>query len=76
MKQLGGINITKLLCLMFLFEFLLSTIVPLSNKNKMTADNLSICFAPCIMWAKERSMKDIGYATKSVKIVSMMLKNF
>ncbi len=42
----------------------------------MNADNLSICFAPCIMWAKERSMKDLAYATKSVQVVSIMLKKF
>lgn len=42
----------------------------------MSSDNLAICFAPCLMWAKERSVKDIAYASKSVKIASVMFKNF
>lgn len=76
MKQLSQINLTKLLTLMFLLEFLQSSVVIHSNKNKMTTDNIAICFAPCIMWAKERSAKDIGYAMKSVQVLSLMMKNF
>lgn len=42
----------------------------------MTAYNIAVCFAPCIMWAKERSMKDIPYATKSVQVMNIMVTNF
>ena len=39
----------------------------------MTVENIAICFSPCLLWAEERSIKDLIYATKSVRVVSLML---
>lgn len=54
----------------------MSSVIIKSSSNKMTANNIAICFAPCLMWAKERSIKDIAYATKSVQVVNIMITNF
>lgn len=39
----------------------------------MTAENVAICFAPCIMWAKELTAKEIIYAKKSVQALLIMI---
>lgn len=42
----------------------------------MNAQNISICFAPCIMWAQQRSFKDLVYMNKSVQVMNIMVNNF
>lgn len=37
---------------------------------------MGICFAPCLMWAEQKSMKDLVYINKSVKVVVTLLNNF
>jgi len=64
------------LTLSVLIDFLKRKVVPLSNKNKMTAQNISICFAPCLMWAEQRSIKDLAYINKSVNVVMILIENF
>ena len=73
MKKMGQSHLTNLLTLMVLVDFLKNDVIPLQSTNKMTEQNISICFAPCLLWAPERSIKDIVYATKSVQVVSMMI---
>lgn len=51
MKDLANINITKLLTLLFLLEFILTSVVSHAEQNKMNTLNISICLAPCLMKA-------------------------
>ena len=76
MKDLEKSALTNLLTLIFLFEFLRKDVIPLAQENKMTLQNIAICFAPCLMWAETRSIKDLVYATKSVRVVSHMISDF
>lgn len=76
MKQLGNVYFIKLLTLMFLIEFLLTSVISQAEINKMTAQNIAICIAPCIMWAKELSINEIIYAKKSIQVLYLMLNNF
>lgn len=57
MKDLGKMNITKLLTLLFFLEFILTSVVAHAEENKMTTLNISICLAPCLMRASEVTMK-------------------
>jgi hypothetical protein len=42
----------------------------------MPAQNVAICFAPCLMWAEQRSIKDLIYMSKSVGVVVLIINNF
>lgn len=75
-KDLYSENLTKYLTLSVLIDFLRRKVIPRANKNKMTAQNVSICIAPCLMWAEQRSMKDLAYINKSVNVVSIMISDF
>lgn len=41
--------------LMFLFEFLIEKILPYEKYTKMNANNLAICFAPCLLKSEKPS---------------------
>lgn len=62
--------------LMFLFEFLYEKILPYEKWTKMTANNLAICFAPCLLKSEKPSELDLIYATKSSLVVKLILDNF
>jgi hypothetical protein len=38
-------------CLMFLLQFLRDDVISKAALNKMTAQNIAICFAPCLLRA-------------------------
>lgn len=61
---------------MNLLDFLIHKVIPRSHKNKMPAQNVAICFAPCLMWAEQRSIKDLIYMSKSVGVVVLIINNF
>lgn len=61
---------------MVLLDFLIRKVIPRAHKNKMPLQNVAICFAPCLMWAEQRSMKDLAYMNKSVAVVMHMINNF
>ena len=42
----------------------------------MTVQNVGICIAPCIMWAEERSIKDIVYSTLAINVLNELIINF
>lgn len=66
--------LTNLLTLIVLIDFLKKHVIPNEKMNKMTAQNIAICFSPCLMWAEERSIKDLLHATKTVKVVMLMIQ--
>lgn len=76
MKELFQESITKYLTLLTLLDFMIKKVIPRAYKNKMNAQNISICFSPCIMWAEQRSIKDIMYMNKGVAVVALMITNF
>ncbi len=62
--------------LMFLFEFLIEKVLPAEKYTKMNANNLAICFAPCLLKSEKPSELDLIYATKSSHVVKLILDNF
>jgi hypothetical protein len=42
----------------------------------MNDKNISICFAPCIMSAKQKSIKDLIYISKSILAFNTMLNHY
>ena len=76
MRDLSNSHFTKYLTLAILLDFLIRKVIPRSHKNKMPAQNVAICFAPCLMWAEQRSIKDLAYINKSVAVVLIMINNF
>ena len=76
MRELAQQNITKFLTLATLLDFLIRKVVPRSFRNKMPTHNIAICFAPCVMWAEQRSIKDLAYINKSVALFACMMNNF
>ncbi len=63
-------------CLMFLLQFLRDDVISKAAFNKMTAQNISICFAPCLLRAEKASAADIIYASKCAIITRILLDNF
>jgi hypothetical protein len=61
---------------MFLLQFLIDDVISNSAYNKMTAQNISICFAPCLLRAEKASMADIIYASKCAIVTRILLDNF
>jgi hypothetical protein len=53
-----------------------SDVISQETYNKMGTQNIAICFAPCVMRAKEMSIKEFIYARKSVEVMQMLLSNF
>lgn len=76
MKILYMENPTKYLTLTALLDFMIRKVIPRAYKNKMNAHNMSVCFAPCLMWAEQRSFKDLAYMNKSVQVLNVMINNF
>lgn len=76
MRELSVENMTKFMTLATLLDFLIRKVIPRSHRNKMPAQNVAICFAPCVMWAEQRSIKDLAYINKSVALFVLMLNNF
>lgn len=76
MKDLSNANMTKYLTLAILLDFLIRKVIPRSHKNKMPAQNVAICFGPCLMWAEQSSFKDLAYINKSVAVILIMINNF
>ena len=69
-------NITKFLTLATLLDFLIRKVIPRAHRNKMPTQNVAICFAPRVMWAEQRSIKDLAYINKSVALFALMLNHF
>ena len=42
----------------------------------MNANNLAICFAPCLLKSEKPSELDLIYATKSSHVVKTVIENF
>lgn len=42
----------------------------------MTVQNVGICIAPCVMWAEERSLKDLIYSSLAINVLTAMIKDF
>lgn len=63
-------------CLMFLLQFLIDDVILNQPYNKMTAQNISICFAPCLLRAEKASPADIIYASKCAIVTRMLLDGF
>lgn len=64
------------LCLMFVLQFLRNDVISNAAFNKMTAHNIAICFAPCLLRAQKASMADIIYASKCAITTRILLDNF
>lgn len=61
------------LSLMFLLQFLRDDVISNVKFNKMTAQNISICFAPCLLRAEKASAADIIYASKCAIATRILL---
>lgn len=61
---------------MFLLQFLRDDVISNVLYNKMTAQNISICFAPCLFRAQKASMADIIYASKCAISTRILLDEF
>ena len=59
---------------MFLVNFLMDQIIPNEKENKMTSQNCSICFSPCLLRSEVPSPADLIYASKSVVYVKLLLE--
>lgn len=42
----------------------------------MNSHNISICFSPCLMWARQASAADIVLAMKAVMYVEILINDF
>jgi hypothetical protein len=42
----------------------------------MTAQNIAICFSPCLMRSEKPSMADFAYATKAVLYATLLINEF
>jgi hypothetical protein len=62
--------------LLFLLKFFDEKVIPLQKINKMTANNVAIVMAPCIMKAKHPSMMDIQYAGVLITFLHQLLLHF
>ena len=61
---------------MYLISFLKQDVIANEEKNKMSAQNISICFAPCLMRAEKASPQDLIYASKSAMATRLMIDKF
>ncbi len=59
-----------------MLKFFIEDVLPKKQQNKMTIQNVGICMAPCIMWAEERSLKDLIFSSLSINILTSMINNF
>lgn len=54
------------LTLIFIFNFFREKVLKKEQFNKMSAQNIAICFAPCIFRSEKPSVADLVYASKGV----------
>lgn len=54
------------LTLIFIFNFFREKVLKKEQFNKMSAQNIAICFAPCIFRSEKPSAADLVYASKGV----------
>ena len=52
MKELEESNNVKYLTLVSMNQFFVEQVLPKTDRNKMSVQNVGICMAPCIMWAE------------------------
>ena len=76
MRELEATDRTKFLTLISMLQFFVHEVIPRKEQNLMTVQNVGICMAPCIMWAKERSLKDIIYSSIAINILNNLTLNF
>ena len=55
--------------LLYLTEFLKDEVITRETANKMSTNNVAICFAPCLMRSETPSIQDIIFTGKSVNVV-------
>ena len=58
---------------MYLMSFLKQDVIENQSKNKMSSQNISICFAPCLLRAEKASHADLIYASKCAMVTKIML---
>jgi hypothetical protein len=73
MNEVNTLPKLNYLCLMFLVQFLKDDVIGHVEDNKMTALNLSICFAPCLLRAEKPSPADLIFANKCAMVVRILL---
>ena len=59
--------------ILYLLTFLKEDVIPNQSKNKMSAQNVSICFAPCLLRAEKASAADLIYASKCAMTTRILL---
>ena len=64
------------LSLMYLLKFLKEDVILNQEKNKMSSQNVSICFAPCLLRAEKASPADLIYASKCAMVTKILLDDF
>jgi hypothetical protein len=62
--------------LAFLIDFLKKDVISREKLNLMTANNIAICFSPCLMRSEVASMADFAYASKSVTYSNLLITSF
>ena len=74
MQWLETVDRTRFLTLLAVLQFFDAEVVPRKESNLMTVQNVGICMAPCLMWARERSLKDIIYSTLAINVLNTLLQ--
>lgn len=64
------------LSVMFVIGFFLEHVIPNEPHNKMTAQNIAICFAPCLMRAEVSGPADLIYASKCMSVNKILIEEF
>lgn len=59
--------------LAFLIDFLKKDVIVREKENKMNANNIAICFSPCLFRSEVSSMADLVYASKSVIYSNLLI---
>lgn len=59
--------------ILYLITFLKEDVITQQEKNKMTTQNISICFAPCLLRAEKASHADLIYASKCAMVTKLLL---
>lgn len=62
--------------LAFLIDFLKKDVVTREKENKMSANNIAICFSPCLMRSEVASVSDLLFASKSVIYTNLLFNEF
>ena len=75
-KVLSNIPETNYLSLVYLITFLKEDVISKQEKNKMSSQNVSICFAPCLLRSEKASVADLIYASKAAMATKLMIEEF